>query len=53
MSQAAGPSQIQAAVPSGSESQATYEVEILFKDPRVNPPKEFELHLGNELSKKI
>ena len=52
MSQAAGPSQSQAAVPSGSESQATSEGEIRFKDPRVNPPKEFELHLRNKLSKK-
>ena len=51
-SQAAGPSQSQAAVPSGSESQATSEGEIRFKDPRVNPPKEFELHLRNKLSKK-
>ena len=52
-SQAVGPSQSQAAVPSGSESQATSAGEIRFKDPRVNPPKEFELHLRNKLSKKI
>ena len=52
MSQAAGP-QSQAAVPSGSENQATSEGEICFKYPRVNPPKESELHLRNKLSKKI
>ena len=52
-SQAVSSSQSQAAVPSGSESQATSTGEIRFKDPRVNPPKEFELHLRNKLSKKI
>ena len=52
MKQAAGPSQSKPAVPSGSESQATSEGQIHFKDPRVNPPKEFELHLRNKLSKK-
>ena len=52
VNQAAGPSQRQAAVPSGSESQTTSEGEIHFKDPRVNPPKEFELHLRNKRRKK-
>ena len=52
VSHAAGPSQGQAAVPSGSESQAMSEEEIRFKEPRVNPPKKFELHLRNKLSKK-
>ena len=53
VNQAAGPSENQAAVPSGSESQATPEGEIRFKDPQVNSPKEFELHLRNKLSTKI
>ena len=53
VSQAAGSSQSQAAVPPGSESQGTSEGEIRFKDPRVNPPKESELHLRKKLSKKI
>ena len=52
VSQTAGPSQGQAAVPSGSESQAISAGEIRFKDPGVNPPKKFELHLRNKLSKK-
>ena len=52
MKQAAGPSQSKPAVPSGSESQATSEGQIHFKDLRVNPPKKSELHLRNKLSKK-